>query len=102
MPFHRERYPPDWELISFRIRFDRAKGRCEWCGARHGYPHPETGSDVVLTVAHLDHTPSNCAESNLAALCQRCHLRYDALHHARSAARTRRVRQMAAGQLEMG
>lgn len=33
---------------------------------------------VVLTVAHLDHTPENCDESNLAALCQRCHNRYDA------------------------
>lgn len=33
---------------------------------------------VVLTVAHLDHTPENCADDNLAALCQRCHNRYDA------------------------
>jgi hypothetical protein len=32
---------------------------------------------VVLTVAHLDHTPENCADDNLAALCQRCHNRYD-------------------------
>ena len=33
---------------------------------------------VVLTVAHLDHTPENCADENLKALCQRCHNRYDA------------------------
>ena len=33
---------------------------------------------VVLTVAHLDHTPENCARENLRALCQRCHNRYDA------------------------
>lgn len=33
---------------------------------------------IVLTVAHLDHDPSNCAEDNLKALCQRCHNRYDA------------------------
>jgi len=33
---------------------------------------------VVLTVAHLDHTPQNCDLSNLRALCQGCHLRYDA------------------------
>lgn len=32
---------------------------------------------VVLTVAHLDHTPENCADDNLVALCQRCHNRYD-------------------------
>ncbi|HSN20087.1 MAG TPA: hypothetical protein VLS49_05385 [Usitatibacter sp.] len=33
---------------------------------------------VVLTVAHLDHTPENCADENLRALCQACHNRYDA------------------------
>jgi 5-methylcytosine-specific restriction endonuclease McrA len=32
---------------------------------------------VVLTVAHLDHDPSNMEDYNLAALCQWCHL-----HHA--------------------
>ncbi len=45
---------------------------------------------VVLTVAHLDHTPENCADENLRALCQRCHLVYDAKHHAKNAAHTRR------------
>lgn len=38
--------------------------------------------EIVLTIAHLDHTPENCDESNLKALCQRCHLRYDRRHHA--------------------
>ena len=33
---------------------------------------------VVLTVAHLDHQPENCARDNLRALCQRCHNLYDA------------------------
>jgi 5-methylcytosine-specific restriction endonuclease McrA len=34
---------------------------------------------VVLTVAHLDHQPENCADpENMKALCQRCHNRYDA------------------------
>ena len=32
---------------------------------------------IILTVAHLDHTPENCADENLKALCQRCHNRYD-------------------------
>jgi len=32
---------------------------------------------VVLTVAHLDHTPENCADENLRAWCQRCHNLYD-------------------------
>jgi hypothetical protein len=44
---------------------------------------------IVLTIAHLDHTPENCADDNLQALCQRCHLRYDAEHHAKNAAQTR-------------
>lgn len=43
---------------------------------------------IVLTVAHLDHTPENCDESNLLALCQRCHLAHE--HHQRNAYRTRR------------
>jgi hypothetical protein len=29
----------------------------------------------VLTVHHLDGNKSNCDDWNLAALCQRCHLR---------------------------
>lgn len=37
---------------------------------------------IVLTVAHLDHTPENCSPDNLRALCQRCHNRYDAKHRA--------------------
>ena len=32
---------------------------------------------VVLTVAHLDNQPENCADENLRAWCQRCHNRYD-------------------------
>jgi 5-methylcytosine-specific restriction endonuclease McrA len=48
--------------------------------------------DIVLTIAHLDHTPENCDPDNLRALCQRCHLRYDAAHHAETARNTRRER----------
>lgn len=47
-------------------------------------------TDVVLTIAHLDHTPENCADENLKALCQRCHLAYDKDHHAANAYSTRR------------
>lgn len=89
------RYPPNWKEISHRIRFERAEGRCEQiiimkgsfgpleirCTAKHGEPHPLTGSTVVLTVAHLDHIPENCEDENLKAMCQRCHLRYDQHHH---------------------
>lgn len=78
-PENRARYPKDWKAISLSIR-ERAAWRCETegCGAENGKPHPITGSKVVLTVAHLDHTPENCDPDNLRAWCQRCHNRYDA------------------------
>lgn len=39
---------------------------------------------IVLTTAHLDHVPENCGLNNLRHWCQRCHLAYDAEHHAQS------------------
>jgi hypothetical protein len=48
--------------------------------------------DVVLTIAHLDHAPENCADDNLRAWCQRCHLRYDQAHHQTNAQASRRAR----------
>lgn len=78
-PENRGRYPRDWELRSRFVRFVRARGRCEWCGARHGEPHPLTGSIVALTTAHVyDRRPEAAQLLNLAALCQRCHNRHDA------------------------
>lgn len=47
------------------------------CLAVNGQPHPETGSRVVLTVAHLDHKLKDHTDANLAAFCQCCHLAYD-------------------------
>ena len=91
----RERYPANWREISARIKA-RAGHKCEGspkypsCRAEHGQRHPWTGSVVVLTVAHLDHNPEHCDDDNLKAMCQRCHLTYDAKHHARNAALTRR------------
>ena len=71
------RYPKNWVEIRAQILERRADSKCEWCGAANYQPHPDTGSRVVLTIAHLDHTPENCEEWNLRALCQRCHNRYD-------------------------
>jgi 5-methylcytosine-specific restriction endonuclease McrA len=48
--------------------------------------------EVVLTIAHLDHVPENCSHENLRAWCQRCHLRYDAAHHAKSSKATREAK----------
>ena len=102
VPFDRSKYPDDWELISRRIRA-RAAGRCEGpplreleaprCAARQGKPHPLTRSIVLLTVAHVhDPDPMNCSDSNLLALCQRCHLNHDRAHHIAKARRRRRAR----------
>lgn len=99
-PENRDKYPDDWEEISRRIRFERAGGKCEWCGVKHGATGVREsdgtfreleGMDcevaaldgekvikICLTVAHLDHDPTNNNEENLKALCQRCHNRYDA------------------------
>ncbi len=99
-PMDRSKYPPDWPAISKKIRKlaewrCECRGRCgldhggERCGAANGEPHPVTGSRVVLTVAHLDHDTTNNGDSNLMALCQRCHLALDADQHAISAHRTR-------------
>ena len=98
---NRADYPPDWEQISLYVRWVRAQGQCESCGAWHGYAHPETGSRVVLTVAHLDHNTANNDLANLRALCQACHLRHDARLHAQHARQTRTRRQIVAGQLAL-
>ena len=63
--------------------------RCEWCGAENYKPHPITGSNVVLTVAHIDHDIRNNGWENLAALCQRCHLAHDRQQHLSTQKRNR-------------
>ncbi|SKV05660.1 Uncharacterised protein [Mycobacteroides abscessus subsp. bolletii] len=100
-PGNRDRYPKDWPEISRRVRFERAKGRCECegecrrgthldrCPNVNGQPAYGTGSTVVLTVAHMNHTPEDCRDQNLRAMCQGCHLHYDAGHHAQTRQRTR-------------
>lgn len=97
-PEERSRYPKDWPEISRRIRFERAQGRCEFCGAEHGKPHPVTGSIVVLTVAHLNHHPEDCRDDNLKALCQRCHNAYDRANRDKGIRERRATR---VGQLDL-
>ncbi|MCH7882624.1 MAG: hypothetical protein IIB69_13865 [Proteobacteria bacterium] len=94
-PENKARYPKDWKLRSYFVRFVRAKGYCEWCNARHGYPHPVTGAWVVLTTAHIyDHRPEAASLLNLAALCQRCHNRHDAKRRQENRFKNRHINQL--------
>jgi hypothetical protein len=61
-------YPPEWPAVAWLVK-TMAGWRCERCGHDHG-PVP-----WVLTVHHLDGVKWNLEHWNLAALCQRCHLR---------------------------
>lgn len=115
-PENAARYPSNWKEIRNAV-LERAGHRCEWCGVlnhsrgmrdRFGTFHNADQAftpqellylfgdttmkviRIVLTIAHLDHTPENCDPKNLAALCQRCHCGYDAQHHALSRMETRR------------
>lgn len=102
MPMVRSLYPPDWEDLALAIKTE-ANWRCEECGIPCREPGESRadffmamingGWDIeamlidkdghecwqrfTLTVAHLDHIPSNCDRSNLRALCAPCHCRYD-------------------------
>ncbi|MGW4648090.1 hypothetical protein [Kitasatospora sp. NPDC004289] len=112
-PENRDRYPKDWPEISKAIRFERAGGRCECtgecgrlshpgrCPNRHGEPAYDSRKIVVLTTAHLDHTPENCDPANLRAMCQGCHNNYDAAHRRETRARTRRATTEDAGQFTL-
>lgn len=56
-------------------------GEWAWCGDEEtqGKAHLRIVR-IVLTVAHLNHTPEDCADDNLRCWCQRCHNRYDVAH----------------------
>lgn len=115
-PENRGRYPADWRTISQAVREDagqrcECRGECDstahttwvrlskWdpdipdgrCPAVNGQTSPLTSSVVVLTVAHLDHTPEHCERANLKAMCQSCHLNYDREHHAETRSATRQA-----------
>ncbi len=89
MPINYNDYPSNWKTeIRPRI-LERAGHRCELCGVKN-YTRRKSGTKVVLTIAHFnDHNPQNCADENLKALCQACHLRHDHKHHMENARRTR-------------
>lgn len=69
---HKGEYPENWKEIALKTK-EKAGWRCECCGHKHD---PDNG--YTLTTAHMDNDKSNCNEDNLAALCQRCHLKIQA------------------------
>ena len=102
MPIDYSKYPKNWKTeIRPRI-LKRANNCCEFCGIENNstvYREKNKSGTiwhrkmeeapihwrnypikVVLTIAHLDHdeTNHNVKDERLAALCQLCHLRYDA------------------------
>lgn len=113
---NRALYPSNWRSEIRPAILERAGHRCEFCavanyayGARdkHGEWYDENSihhlnSDmgemlfgefpdmikIVLTIAHLDHNPTNNDPANLRALCQRCHNRHDAAHRSANRAAT--------------
>ena len=102
MPIEYKKYPPNWKSEIVPRILKREKNRCKFCGVKNhsvGYRDSEgkffevdNSMDledpsyenkiigIVLTIAHLDHDEANwnVADDRLAALCQRCHLKYDA------------------------
>lgn len=87
----------EWRAFRASI-LDRAGYRCEGtdqfphCRAENGRSHPETGSKVVLTVAHMDHDESHSDPERCRALCQRCHNAWDLPHRRANARRKTRSR----------
>ncbi|WP_193763167.1 hypothetical protein [Methylorubrum sp. Q1] len=115
MPISRERqklYPGGsirsiaWKRGVRAPILQRSGNRCEGtpqrpnCPAREGERHPDTGSIVVLTVAHLDQDPGNNDPANLAALCQLCHNRWDQASRTKNAKATR-ARKLGEGTLDL-
>lgn len=67
-------------------------GRCPALHGRQG---------VVLTVAHLDHTPETRDINKLKHMCQGCHNRYDAPHRSSTRRESARLALEEAGQLSL-
>ncbi len=63
------KYPANWELIARTVK-DEELWRCERCQHVH-----DTASGHMLTVHHLVYDKYLCERWNLAALCQKCHLK---------------------------
>ncbi len=82
MPVDWRKYPDDWDEIATGVK-ERSGWKCEICGMQCRKPgEPFDTHRRTLTVMHLNHDESDCRPENLKAACPKCHLRYDAGHHA--------------------
>lgn len=68
MKLTRKDYPPKWRAIALRIK-NKANWKCQKCKVEH---NPVKG--IQLGVHHKDGNPMNSSDSNLIALCRKCHL----------------------------
>lgn len=74
-------YRVDWERVFLIIsapgsNIEERVNEMSWKRLRfHGL------TKIILSVAHLDRDSKNNTRENLAALCQRCHLRHDIWQH---------------------
>jgi len=102
MPINYKEYHPKWSLIR-RLILKRAGDKCEWCSApnhqliyrdKSGWHLWPQGMEsealsidgikstlVILTIAHINRDKTINRFNNLAALCQRCHLKHDIHQH---------------------
>lgn len=88
MPIDLKPYPANWGEVRREIPA-RAGNRCERCGVPN--------HQIVPTVAHLDHDTTDNDPQNPAALCRRCHNRYDAPMRAQRRKERRRATTALAG-----
>ena len=115
MPIPREKlkfYPGgSIRSVAWRVGYrapilERAGNRCEGtpqrphCRAENGKPHPETGSIVVLTIAHMDQDVTVHDRARMRALCQLCHNRWDQVARTKNAVATR-ARKLGTGTLDL-
>ena len=118
MPMQRYLYPKNWDAIAFRVKA-KANWTCQNCGRKcrptgqgkaafaerlefnQRVQFEMKPQRFTLTVAHLNHNPSDCSEDNLKALCSVCHLRYDKELHRQNRQKNKSLKQEAQGQLKL-
>jgi len=119
-PENKKLYPKNWLAIRSKILARAAS--CEFCDVKNytkgirdseGIFWPlkelfdileDTGEiidgkviKIVLTIAHLDHDPTNNDHENLKALCQKCHNNWDVKHRVQTRRESKNKNQLKLG-----